>query len=278
MANAKLTSLSLGVFLAAGCQLMVDPDPKEIGQGGALSSSCKGVECESGAHCELVQVACVKAPCEPVAQCVSDDGGAGQPGDGDAGPSCAATTCPEGTDCVEGAHGAECKKPQTASCAATLCAADTYCDDISGQAKCLPLPSCKDIECAAGTHCELGQVQCFRAPCPPQPSCLPDPDPCAKADCAGGCKVVLGKAQCTSECTNPCLTVKCAKGTRCEARDVQCIKAPCCPVAECVVSGGAGEKCGDNTCSAGTYCCNESCGVCAPKGGACTQQICSRVN
>jgi hypothetical protein len=64
--------------------------------------------------------------------------------------------------------------PVTASsCAAVQCETNTYCDDVSGQAKCLPLPSCVDHQCPEGQSCELVQVQCIRAPCPPQPSCVP---------------------------------------------------------------------------------------------------------
>ncbi|MFT3921666.1 MAG: hypothetical protein QM778_03950 [Myxococcales bacterium] len=326
MRNATLKALFLGLWLTAGCQLLVDPDPKEIGQTGAVADACKDLTCKEGTHCALTQVQCVKEPCDPVAQCISDDLGPKPVGDGDqddasasgqacgkatcaegtvccnascgictkpgqvctqvacgdepAKPTCAATTCPTGTDCVEGPNGAECKKPEATSCATVLCAPNTYCDDIAGQAKCIPLPSCEGTSCEKGTHCELNQVTCIRAPCPPQPTCVVDEDPCALADCASGsaCTVVDGKAVCQSECQNPCLTAKCNKSTHCEAKEVQCIKAPCCPVAACVSNTGPSKACGDNTCSAGTYCCNESCGTCAPIGGACTQQICSRQN
>lgn len=332
MGNLKLKSAIFGVLLVGGCQLLVDPDPKEIGQG-ALKEACKDVRCEAGSHCALVEVQCIKAPCDPVAECVPDD--LGSIGDGDDGstgntgnsantgsvgqacgkttcsegtvccnascgictkpggaciqlacddegpgkPTCAATTCLEGSVCVEGPNGAECKPKEEdppATCAATLCPIDTYCDDISGQAKCLPLPSCKDSKCEAGTHCELKEVTCVRAPCPPQPTCVADIDPCALVDCVGECKVVKGKPVCTpSECKNPCLTAKCSAGFHCEAKQIQCITTPCCPVAQCVADS-AGESCGDNTCAAGTYCCNKSCGICAPKGGACTQQFCGK--
>jgi len=312
MGNIKLKSLLFGLLLAVGCQGDVDPDSKQLGDDDALRSACKNVDCTEGTHCALVEVACIQAPCDPVAECVSDDAdtkpaqeGQGQacgkntcaagqvccnascgictePGgvciqlacDDDDKPTCAATTCPVGQECVEGPNGAECKDPGgSASCAATLCLEGTYCDDSSGQAKCIPLPSCKDMLCKPGTHCALQEVQCVRAPCPPQPSCVPDSDPCLVADCDGNCLPVNGKPLCVPlECKDPCQTVKCGKGTHCEPKEVQCVTTPCCPAAECVADDA--QACGDNTCGAGTYCCNASCGICAPKGGACTQQLC----
>lgn len=43
----------------------------------AALTGCDTVRCASGSHCELVQVQCVRAPCDPVPQCVADgDAGA----------------------------------------------------------------------------------------------------------------------------------------------------------------------------------------------------------
>jgi hypothetical protein len=58
-------------------------------------------------------------------------------------------------------------------CALVLCGPNTYCDDASGEAQCLPEPSCAATTCPEGQTCQLVQVQCIRAPCPPQPTCLP---------------------------------------------------------------------------------------------------------
>ena len=74
----------------------------------------------------------------------------------------------------EAPAGGEAPADVPASCAAILCETNTYCDEIDGQAKCIPLPSCDTQECPEGQHCELDQVQCIRAPCPPQPVCKPD--------------------------------------------------------------------------------------------------------
>jgi hypothetical protein len=34
--------------------------------------------------------------------------------------------------------------------------------------------TCDNVRCMAGTHCEMVQVQCVRAPCDPVPECKPD--------------------------------------------------------------------------------------------------------
>src|SRR5262245_19646749 len=37
-----------------------------------------------------------------------------------------------------------------------------------------PEDPCATVLCAAGTHCEPENVQCFVAPCPPVVNCVPD--------------------------------------------------------------------------------------------------------
>src|SRR5262249_13388011 len=118
----------------------------------AVKEPCALVDCKEGTHCEMVQVECFAAPCNPVAECVPD-AHCGTP-DPDP-PARAAPPSPEGT----------------------------YCDDISGKAECIPLPSCDDTTCNANQHCDSVLVGSFRAPCPPQPTCV-DEDPCAAVDCA----------------------------------------------------------------------------------------------
>ena len=39
------------------------------------------------------------------------------------------------------------------------------------------------LSCDPGQHCELVQVTCVRAPCPPIPMCVEDPRPAATNDC-----------------------------------------------------------------------------------------------
>jgi hypothetical protein len=166
--------------------------------------------------------------------------------------------------------------------------------------------SCANVRCAAGTHCELRPVTCVRAPCPPQPTCVPDVNPCAAALCPVNTRCVArdGRAVCEP------LAGACARDSDCRLSDnycggcacdalgpgerpatcsnpVQCFRQPCAgQVARCDTTtrrcearpasgGGGGVTCGRNTCPAGQFCCNASCGICAPAGGACIQIACN---
>jgi len=236
------------------------------GDAGGTSKSCAAVSCLTGETCvEMPSGArCVPAdddPCDgfgcpPNAMCRVQQGaavclpvtGGGQDAGSVKPPACAVTLCPAGTSCDDSSGEARCIKASP-GCAAALCPAGTTCDDSSGSVQCIKTPACT-AKCQAGEHCELKEVQCITAPCPPQPTCVPDAT------------------------TDPCATVRCASGTHCEAKQVQCIKAPCPPIGQCVADSAGGTACGAKTCGAGTYCCNASCGVCAPKNGGCTQVVC----
>lgn len=223
-------------------------------------SPCNLIDCPPNAICKVVQGA---ARCETIPAPSVDAGQSVDPGPKPTPGSCALVLCAGICRDVPGGFICEPKaepKPDAGagngagSCAAALCPVGTYCDDISGQAKCIKSPTCDNTRCAAGQHCELTAVQCIRAPCPAQPTCVPD----------------------TTK--DVCATVRCAAGTHCEAKQVQCIRAPCPPIAECVPDTSAGTKCGKNICTGDSFCCNASCGTCAPKGGACTQQLCDASN
>jgi hypothetical protein len=124
------------------------------------------------------------------------------------------------------------------NCATTKCPGDTYCDDITGHAVCHPLPSCDTVRCSAGDHCELHDVQCIRAPCPPQPQCVPDAlPPCATMRCMAGTycgEPTPGQGACIPYST--CMNVRCTSGTHCEDRPIVCAKAPCPPTAPSCVA------------------------------------------
>ncbi len=59
-------------------------------------------------------------------------------------------------------------------------------------------PTCDDVQCGAGEVCELQDVDCVRAPCPPLPVCVPEPQVCACYDYSemdfGTCKMLMGWA------------------------------------------------------------------------------------
>jgi hypothetical protein len=81
---------------------------------------------------------------------------------------------------VECAPGEICCNPSCGICTVPdgMCT-QQFCDEGKSDIKAgEPLPpaklSCDNVRCAAGTHCELVQVQCIRAPCDPVPECKPD--------------------------------------------------------------------------------------------------------
>lgn len=281
------------------CQIGYTCVEDEKGSGACVpQDACAEHTCEEGQHCELLFPPCAPPPedqpvppdyCRPIPACVDNQ-------------TCAAASCPVDTTCDDSTGRIECIPQGGESCAAALCPIDTYCDDISGKVECIPLPSCNTVKCSAGHHCELQDVVCVRAPCPPLPACVPD-DPCANLDCAN-CKVVDGKAVCggSDECDDPCAAVRCKAGTHCEAQQILCITTPCCPIAECVADEpvygcelidckpdamcvedaqgngscvpSTGPDCGSSTCAAGQVCCNASCGICTPPDGVCIQLAC----
>lgn len=140
------------------------------------------------------------------------------------------------------------------------------------------LPPACDPECEVGTHCALVEVQCIRAPCPPQPECVESPQ-CggfAAFACPGAgtceddprddCDPQKGGADCSGICTCPVREV-CQNGQVWNGSPEVCA---------CAATDGSGEpeKCGDTVCAEGMVCCNASCGICAPPDGACIEIAC----
>ena len=141
-------------------------------------------------------------------------------------------------------------------------------------------PSC-ELECGPGQHCELVEVTCVRAPCPPSPQCVDSPfcggfagftcegEGSCEDDPRDDCDPRNGGADCGGVCVCP------AEGT-CGDGQVWDSNPKVCG---CVRAGGdtgagGGERCGDNTCGRGMVCCNASCGICTPPDAACIQIAC----
>jgi hypothetical protein len=170
---------------AGDASVSVPCDPAAPDAGGS-AITCANVRCAAG-------TTCVDHPSGP--ECVANAG-------------CAATLCEVGTVCVEGDRGAVCV-PNNAGCAATLCAVGTVCVEGDRGATCVPQASC-DPECGAGTRCELIAPPCpaGAGPCPSQPTCVPDVaiDQCAAVRCRGGTHCEVQEVQCIRAPCNPVVT------------------------------------------------------------------------
>ncbi|MDB4975695.1 MAG: hypothetical protein JWN48_4036 [Myxococcaceae bacterium] len=91
-------------------------------------------------------------------------------GEENAGPvSCGTVTCGEGQICCNPSCGI-CTAPDV-MCTQQFCDTPERAGDGGPSTV-----SCDSVRCVAGTHCELVQVQCVRAPCNPVPECKPDGD------------------------------------------------------------------------------------------------------
>ncbi len=122
-----------------------------------------------------------------------------------------------------------------------------------------PSPTCANVRCAAGTHCEMVPVTCVRAPCPAQPQCVRNTT-CAATTCAVGtrCDDSTGTARCVPAGPS-CAAIRCASGYVCRETN---------GVGACVPQN---RVCGNTVCGEGTTCCNPLRGICTPPGWACIQ-------
>ena len=137
-------------------------------------SSCSAVLCPPNLVCQengkgqpecVKQTSCSNTNCGYGKRCVDNGKGAQCV----AANTCATTLCPPSTTCFDTANGAECRKggsnnPQ--NCASVTCQAGSMCTETSSGPRCMAVPTCRDVQCGSGKHCELKDVQCVRAPCP----------------------------------------------------------------------------------------------------------------
>lgn len=119
--------------------------------------------------CALAGFACGKKDPPEISQAEATEGKEGmQPAQQVA---CGKTMC---------ALGEVCCNPSCGICTARdgMCT-QQFCDDApASEAGETPPESpkitCDNVRCKAGTHCEMVQVQCVRAPCEPVPECKED--------------------------------------------------------------------------------------------------------
>ncbi len=168
------------------------------------------------------------------------------------GPACGKVICAVGEVCCN--PSCSVCTPPDGMCTQQLCMDDSQRSEIEAQTgqtdkgepapapggKPTPAPdtapkpedantTCANVRCMAGTHCEMVQVQCVRAPCNPVPECKPDaaatppvpgvpPAPAAGGQKCGKNTCAAGQTCCNSSCgicTKPghmCIQMFCSDG------------------------------------------------------------------
>jgi hypothetical protein len=153
-------------------------------------------------------VGCHKPTTPPAAAPVAPQTSA-QAGEPPPGPACGKINCAVGEICCN--PSCSICTPPDGMCTQQICEEDTPAAPPGAQGGASPAPgeippvsgavngapvdeskmSCANVRCMAGTHCEMVQVQCVRAPCDPVPECKPD-----SAAQGAGSGVTCGKSTC----------------------------------------------------------------------------------
>jgi hypothetical protein len=166
-----------------GCtkQFCVDDDAG-VDAGGTKGESCGPSTCAAGQVCcnESCGI-CTK----PGGVCTQQFCGDGDPDPDPDAPFCggiAGIDCPGAGSCEDDPNdgcdpnkgGADCGGRCTCHVLG-LCVDGSVWDDSPGVCACVPEVTnpCAAVLCPQGTRCELQEVQCIRAPCPPQATCVP---------------------------------------------------------------------------------------------------------
>lgn len=137
--------------------------------------SCDTVSCPEGSECVLQDVDCVQEPCYPQPICVETT-----------------PTCNDGSDVVCEMVPPDCDDSQELAI-------------IDGCYECVPAgscgeptnPTCDNVDCEEGYQCEMQDVVCVQAPCPPVPVCVETKQACAwDGDCADNQQCIVGDDIC----------------------------------------------------------------------------------
>jgi hypothetical protein len=151
---------------------------------------------------------------------------------------------------------------------------------------------CAALQCPANSRCEVEQVLCVRAPCPPIARCVPvdvkpNPQPgCAVTLCSPNTQCIETREgpRCVPADVTTCAATLCEVGTvcidsptgaRCERRDVATCAATLCEVGTICVEEPTGARCvkqdvascAATLCEVGTTCIESPTGAkCVPNG------------
>ncbi len=126
------------------------------------------------------------------------------------GPECGRTSCKVGDVCCNASCGI-CTPPD-GMCTQQVCVEE---EPAEGEPEGL---TCANFRCATGTHCEMVEVQCVRAPCRPVPQCAPDKPPSSAGVSCGLNTCAPGQECCNQSCgicTEPgmgCIKLFCPDG------------------------------------------------------------------
>ncbi|ETI50880.1 hypothetical protein F441_05638 [Phytophthora nicotianae CJ01A1] len=120
-------------------QLLLLALPAVVKAEGCVTKACT-LDCQPGETCALQMVDCIRAPCPPIQACV---GTTSNPNKGAEGSLKCTMECGDFQECrIYEPDGSD------------------YCADV-----------CAEGRCPKGSICELQEVQCIRAPCPPMATC-----------------------------------------------------------------------------------------------------------
>lgn len=256
-----------GDCVDVSCTLVTCEAGLVCSEGECIEDPCNLMDCAPGYTCEegtciptgLCDIACfreelvcgsdgvtytcgaVEAECNG-ATVVHD--GACEPEDG----SCAAVTCPEGSECEAG----ECVVVDMDPCATIRCRAGYVCE----AGECVPTDEdpCTWIRCAAGQVCEAGE-------------CIDEDSSCAAVLCGPGLVCERGECVAERDCTINCFVPDPVCGDNgvtywCGEVEASCNEVMVAYDGECIAGGG---RCASNDdCVPGELCMG---GVCEP--GAC---------